>query len=141
MNRIVVPNQALQLTAGSAVFVMFLGLWRVLVCRASFGKPLPQLNFFVRQLSDRLSTIHWAKHRPLMKNWEFVMQQIIADKNQLKEVFKQALAELLQEQRDLLYDVFAEVLEDIAMVNAIKEGEATAIVSRKQVFEILESES
>ena len=69
------------------------------------------------------------------------MQQMIADKNQLKEVFKQAFAELLQEQRDLLYDVFTEVLEDIALVNAIKEGEETEMVSRKQVFEILESES
>ncbi len=69
------------------------------------------------------------------------MQQMIADKNQLKEVFKQAFAELLQEQRDLLYDVFTEVLEDIALVNAIKEGEETETVSRKQVFEILESES
>ena len=69
------------------------------------------------------------------------MQQMIADKNQLKEVFKQAFAELLQEQRDLLYDIFTEVLEDIALVNAIKEGEETEIVSRKQVFKILESES
>ena len=69
------------------------------------------------------------------------MQQMIVDKNQLKEVFKQAFAELLQEQRDLLYDVFTEVLEDIALVNAIKEGEETEVVSRKQVFEILESES
>ena len=69
------------------------------------------------------------------------MQQIIDDKNQLKEVFKQALAELLQERRDLLYDVFTEVLEDIALANAIKEGEETEIVSRKQVFKILESES
>ena len=69
------------------------------------------------------------------------MQQIIDDKNQLKEVFKQALAELLQERRDLLYDVFTEVLEDIALANAIKEGEETEIASRKQVFKILESES
>ena len=69
------------------------------------------------------------------------MQQIIDDKNQLKEVFKQAFAELLQERRDLLYDVFTEVLEDIALANAIKEGEETEIVSRKQVFKILESES
>jgi len=50
------------------------------------------------------------------------MQQMIADKNQLKEVFKQAFTELLQEQRDLLYDVFAEVLEDIAMVMLSKKG-------------------
>ena len=64
------------------------------------------------------------------------MQQIIDDNNQLKEVFKQALAELLQERRDLLCDVFTEVLEDIALVNAIKEGEETEIVSREQVFEL-----
>ena len=69
------------------------------------------------------------------------MQQIIDDENQLKEVFKQAFAELLQERRDLLYDVFTEVLEDIAMANAIKEGEETEVVSREQVFKILESES
>lgn len=68
------------------------------------------------------------------------MQQIIDDENQLKEVFKQAFAELLQERRDLLYDVFIEVLEDIALVNAIKEGEETEIVSRKQVFKILDDE-
>jgi hypothetical protein len=76
-----------------------------------------------------------------MTNKEFIMQQMIVDKNQLKEVFKQAFAELLQEQKDLLYDVFTEVLEDVALVNAIKEGEETEIVSRKQVFKILESES
>ena len=69
------------------------------------------------------------------------MQRIIDDKNQLKEVFKQAIAELLQERRDLLYDVFIEVLEDIALASAIKDGEETEIVSRKQVFKILESDS
>ena len=69
------------------------------------------------------------------------MQQIIDDKNQLKEVFKQAFAELLQERKDLLYDVFTEVLEDIALANAIKEGEETETISRKQVFKILEGES
>ena len=69
------------------------------------------------------------------------MQRIIDDKNELKEVFKQAFAELLQERSDLLYDVFTEVLEDIALANAIKEGEETGIVSRKQIFKILGSES
>ena len=69
------------------------------------------------------------------------MQQIIDDENQLKEVIKQAFAELLQERRDLLYDVFSEVLEDIALVNAIKEGGNTEIVGREEVFQIVESES
>jgi len=69
------------------------------------------------------------------------MQQIIDDKNQLKDVFKQAIAEFLQERRDLLYDVFIEVLEDIALANAIKEGEATVIVPREQVFKILRDDN
>ena len=69
------------------------------------------------------------------------MQQIIDDENKLKEVFKQAFAELLQERRDLLYDVFAEVLEDIGLANAIKEEENAEIVDRDQVFQILGSES
>ena len=69
------------------------------------------------------------------------MQMIIDDKNQLKEVFKQAFAELLRERRELLYDVLIEVLEDVALENAIKEGEETEIVSRKRVFKILESGS
>ena len=69
------------------------------------------------------------------------MQQLIDDENKLKEVFKQAFAELLQERRDLLYDVFAEVLEDIGLANAIKEEENTEIVDRDQVFQILGSKS
>ena len=69
------------------------------------------------------------------------MQPIIEDENQLKEVFKQAFAELLQERRDLLYDVFSEVLEDFALANAIKEGENTEIVGKDEVFQIVESES
>ena len=55
--------------------------------------------------------------------------------------YKQGIAELLQKRRDLIYDVFSEVLEDIALVNAIKEGENTEIVDRDQVFQILESKS
>ena len=56
-------------------------------------------------------------------------------------MFKQAFAELLQERRDLLYDVFAEVLEDIGLANTIKEEENTEIVDRDEVFQILESKS
>ena len=69
------------------------------------------------------------------------MQQKIDDENKLKEVFKQAFAELLPERRDLLYDVFVEVLEDIGLANAIKVEENAEIVDRDQVFQILGSKS
>lgn len=60
------------------------------------------------------------------------------DEAQVKELFKQAILELFEERRDLLYDLFAEVIEDFALANAIKEGESTESVSRAEVFQILE---
>ena len=62
----------------------------------------------------------------------------IIDEERIKAIFKQAIFELFQERKDLLYDLLAEVFEDFALVNAIKEGESTASVSREEVFKILE---
>jgi hypothetical protein len=67
------------------------------------------------------------------------MAQQSLDEAKIKEILKQAILELFQEQRDLLYDLLAEVLEDLALVNAIKEGESSETVSRAEVFQILES--
>ena len=39
---------------------------------------------------------------------------------QIKALFKQAMVELIEECKDLFYDLFAEVLEELALVNAIK---------------------
>lgn len=57
--------------------------------------------------------------------------------NALKPALKEALAEVLHEQRDLLHEVFAEVLEDYALAKAIREGETTKPVSREAVSRIL----
>ena len=67
------------------------------------------------------------------------MAQTTLDEKQLKDLFKQAILELFQERKDLLYDVFAEALEDLAITNAIKEGEVSETVSRSEVFDILGS--
>jgi spore coat polysaccharide biosynthesis protein SpsF (cytidylyltransferase family) len=66
------------------------------------------------------------------------MLSVTLDERQIKDLFKQAVLELFQERRDLLYDLFAEVIEDLALANAIKEGESTETVSRAEVFRILE---
>lgn len=57
----------------------------------------------------------------------------------LKRVLKEALVETLQEQRDLLHDVFTEVLEDFALAEAIREGQKTRGAARDEVFRILGS--
>jgi spore coat polysaccharide biosynthesis protein SpsF (cytidylyltransferase family) len=66
------------------------------------------------------------------------MSSVTLDERQIKDLFKQAVLELFQERRDLLYDLLAEVIEDLALANAIKEGESTETVSRAEVFRILE---
>lgn len=55
----------------------------------------------------------------------------------LKHAVKSALEETLQEQRGLLHEIFAEVLEDFALAEAIREGQKTKGATRKEVFRIL----
>ena len=54
-----------------------------------------------------------------------------------KELMKQALLELFQERRDLFYNLFEEVLEDVGLVNAMRAGENSGIVSEKEVMRAL----
>jgi DNA gyrase/topoisomerase IV subunit B len=56
----------------------------------------------------------------------------------IKQALKEALTETLHEQRGLLHEVFAEVLEDFAFAEAIQEGRQTERVERAEVFDALE---
>ena len=56
----------------------------------------------------------------------------------LKRALKEALVETLHEQRELLHEVFAEVLEDFALAEAIREGQKTKGASRDAVFRVLQ---
>ena len=50
------------------------------------------------------------------------------NQDQLKNIIKTALAEVLEERQDLLHEAVAAALEDIALSRAIKEGEKTALI-------------
>jgi hypothetical protein len=56
----------------------------------------------------------------------------------MKQALKEALTETLHEQRQLLHEGFAEVLEDFALVETIREGRQTGRVDRDEVFDVLE---
>lgn len=58
---------------------------------------------------------------------------------QLKDALKSALIEVLEERSDLLREVLAEVMEDVALVRAIQEGETGEFVSRDEVFRVLDT--
>jgi len=64
------------------------------------------------------------------------MGTIIKD-NQLKETFKEALIEVFETRRDLLVDAITEAIEDIGMLNAIKEGDKNDLVKEDVVMKYL----
>ncbi len=45
---------------------------------------------------------------------------------------------MLHEEQDVLRDVFAEAIEDLAFAEAIRAGEDSELVTRGAVFEVLE---
>ncbi|MFB8792354.1 MAG: hypothetical protein U7123_26775 [Potamolinea sp.] len=66
------------------------------------------------------------------------MSEITLNPDQLKEILKSAIIELLRENRGEVRDLLSEIIENIAMEQAIAEGETTELVSREAVFQLLE---
>ena len=69
---------------------------------------------------------------------ECAMPQLIVQEEQIKNLIKEAILELVREQREVLYDMLAEVIEDLALAQAIQEGESTETASQAEVLKILE---
>lgn len=55
----------------------------------------------------------------------------------LKKVLKTALVEVLDERREDFRELFAEAIEDLALVRAIQEGESTKTVPKGSVLKVL----
>jgi hypothetical protein len=64
--------------------------------------------------------------------------QTVIDDDKLRELFKQAIFEAIEEKRETVHDLLVEAMEDVAMIHAIQEGEDSGVVSRKDVFKALE---
>lgn len=66
------------------------------------------------------------------------MAKQAVDEARLKAILKSAIIEALEERRELVRDLLAEALEDIAMTRAIEEGAATETVDPAAVYKILD---
>jgi hypothetical protein len=62
------------------------------------------------------------------------MASSLADDVRIKELFKEALSEVLDQRREWLATLMVEALEDMALIQAIKEGAASEVVSREEIF-------
>jgi hypothetical protein len=65
------------------------------------------------------------------------MVTISVEEQGVKELLKQAILELLEERQDLFRELLAEAIEDLGLINAIKEGAATSDVSKSEILSIL----
>jgi hypothetical protein len=66
------------------------------------------------------------------------MVTVSLDEQDIKDLLKQTILELLEERQDLFRELFTEAIEDLGLINAIKEGEATPNVSKSEILGILE---
>ncbi len=68
------------------------------------------------------------------------MELTISEK-QAKELLKQALIELMEEKRDLFFEVMVEAIEEIGLANAIRQGRQDEFVSEDQILTILRGQA
>lgn len=66
------------------------------------------------------------------------MSEITLNPDQLKDILKNAIIELIRDNRTEFSKFLAEIIEDVAMEQAITEGETTELVSRESIFQLLE---
>lgn len=64
--------------------------------------------------------------------------ETLVDDNKLKYLMKQAIIEAIEEKKEAVHDILIEVMEDVAMIRAIQEGEGTGIADRDEIFGILQ---
>ena len=62
------------------------------------------------------------------------------DENQTKLMLKEVLVELIEERRSEFSDIILEVIEDVSLANAIREGRRGDFVEEEEVFAILEED-
>ena len=84
---------------------------------------------------------HEAQKSPFSKagciNEDHHMDTVIDD-GKIKDLFKQAIIETIEEKKDIVHDLLMEVMDDLAMIRAIEEGENTGSIDREEIFNILD---
>jgi len=64
------------------------------------------------------------------------MVSISLEEQDVKDLLKQAILELREERQDLFRELLAEAIEDLGLIHAIQEGEATSNVSKGEVLSV-----
>lgn len=64
--------------------------------------------------------------------------ELTLDEVQAKKLIKEALVELVRERQDLFFELIVEAIEEIGLVEAIREGRQNEFVPEEEIQAILE---
>ena len=78
--------------------------------------------------------ICWA----IEKCQEVRCMKTVIDDVKIKNLFKQAILEAIEEEKEVVHDLLMEVMDDWAMIKAIEKGENSGKVNREEIFRILD---
>jgi hypothetical protein len=70
--------------------------------------------------------------------------ELTINEKQAKALLKEVLIELLEEERDLFFEVMLvmlEAIEEIGLANAIREGRQNEFVSEEQILAVLRGQA
>ena len=73
-----------------------------------------------------------------MESKEGMSMQISIIDEQMKSLLEEILVKIVQEKREIFYDIVTEALEDVALAHAIQEGRKNQFVSEDRILALLE---
>lgn len=73
--------------------------------------------------------------------WTEILMQLTLDDEKTKALLTEVLIEMLQQKREVFYDIVLDALEEVGIANAIIEGEETEFVYESAIRDILQGES
>ena len=70
-----------------------------------------------------------------------IKMELTISERQAKELLKEIVVELIQERRDLFFEIILEAMEEIGLANAIRQGRQNEFVSEHTILAIIEGQS
>ncbi|MEO0534543.1 MAG: hypothetical protein AAF215_11855 [Cyanobacteria bacterium P01_A01_bin.123] len=67
--------------------------------------------------------------------------QLTSDNEAMKALLTEVLVEMLQQKREVFYEIVLDALEEVGLANAILEGEATEFVDEADIQAILQGKA
>lgn len=63
--------------------------------------------------------------------------ELTVNENKMKELIKDALIELMSEKKGVFQDILIEAIEEVGLINAIREGRKNNFVNEERIINLL----